>query len=225
MVAVIVCLTHEEPRLVPQAGVIQNLYVERLQFLDDAGKVDLAELDALQQDLGDALLVQPSSRFVREALPVHPAVVNDGDPLPAEALGQESARDLALAVVAAAHAKHRRESLLGELRVRGERRDHQDAGAGIGLRGRKCRMRAMVTNDEGHLGSDSSTRSPSTPPRALRSATALSAPKWLLAPAQAIGPVNGEARPIRTSARAGPPRAAIKTTKNNRARTMTGPPK
>jgi hypothetical protein len=62
--------------------------------------------------------------------------VQNRDPIVSEALGQESARDLALAVIAAAHPEHRRKALLRELWVGGERRDHQDAGLGVDLRGR-----------------------------------------------------------------------------------------
>jgi hypothetical protein len=75
--------------------------------------------------------------------------MNDGDRSVTEALGQEIARHSALDVVAAADTEHGREALFGELRVGGERRDHQDASFGIDPRGRNRRDRAVMPDHQG----------------------------------------------------------------------------
>jgi hypothetical protein len=70
--------------------------------------------------------------------------MKDGDGLVAPALSEKIARDLPLDVVPTNHAKHVREALLGELRVGGKGRDHQDAGVRINFRCRDGGARALV---------------------------------------------------------------------------------
>ncbi len=74
--------------------------------------------------------------------------------LVAPALGEQIAGDAALDVVPAHHAEHVGEALLGERRVGGEGRDHQDACIRIDLRGGDRGAGAEVAEHRGDAVGD-----------------------------------------------------------------------
>ena len=161
----------------------------------------------------DAGLVERLLGLVGEAFAVGGLVVEDGDVLALVVLGDVVAGDQALLVVAAADAGHVPELALGELRIGRGRRDLQHVAVGIGFRGRDRRRRAIVArrrtgssrwrssrrpsapaSDRRHRRSTSSASFlPSTPPAALMSATACSAPFFICRPKADSPPVIGPA--------------------------------
>ncbi len=92
-------------------------------------------------------------RLVGEALTVGRLVVQDGDLLAGEILGEIVARDLALLVVTAANAVDvGAGALVGELRVGRGWRNLDDAFFRIDLRRRDRRARAEVTCNKRNTG-------------------------------------------------------------------------
>ena len=171
------------------------------------------------------------ARLVGEALAVGALVVDDGDLLVVELLGEEGAGDRALLVVAAADAKRARAgTLVGEFRVGRSRRDLDDARLpnrrptpGSTNRSRSARRRGRsswppagwrprppASGRRRRRRFRATSFCPRTPPLALRSATACSTPSFICLPNAAYWPVIGPAVAIAMSAWATPESAIPK---------------
>src|SRR5215204_6264734 len=145
--ALVAHLADDEPGLGVQPAEIDDVDVRLLQLRDEGRVVLLAGVDALVHDLLQALLVHRLLGLVGEALAVGGLVVDDGDLLALEALGEIAAGDLALLVVAAAGAEGVPLSALGQARVRRGGRRLDDAGFLVDLGGRDRDAGVEVADD------------------------------------------------------------------------------
>jgi hypothetical protein len=107
----------------------------------------LARSDLVVDRFGNAAPVQLRLGCLGEALAVAFAVVQDRDLLVGPVLGQVCCGHLALQSVARHHAEGLVEALIGDDRVGGRARDHQDAGIRVHSGGGDRRAGAVVADD------------------------------------------------------------------------------
>ncbi len=130
------------------AAPIHHLDAGVLELGDERGEILLAGADAFVDHLGDAEIVHRLLRLVGETLAVRRLVVDDGDLLILQMLGDVLAGDGALLIVATAGAEHVPQLALGYQRVGGRRRDHQDAVVDVDLGCRQGDAGIEVADDE-----------------------------------------------------------------------------
>jgi hypothetical protein len=135
LVALIGRLTHDQTRFRVIAAVIDEFGAGRLQLADERAVVLLAGVDALEHHFLDAELVERVLDDRRQAFAVGALVVDDGDLLAGEVLGDPRRDEGALRVVAREVAHDRRIALLGQRRVGRRRAHHQHLV--VGCRRRK----------------------------------------------------------------------------------------
>ena len=130
------------------AAPVEHLDAGVLQLGDERGEILLAGADAFVDHLGDAEIVHRLLGLVGEALAVRRLVVDDGDLLVLQIVGDVLAGDAALLIVAAAGAEHVPQLAFGDRRVGGRRRDHQHAVVDVDLRRRHGDAGIEVADDE-----------------------------------------------------------------------------
>ena len=194
------------------AAEIGDVDVGGLQLGDERAIVLLAGREGLVHDLLQAGRIHRLLGLVGEAFAVGGLVVQDRDVLALELRRQILAGDAALLVVAAADAEHvGAGALVGQLRIGRGRRDLDDAFVRVDLGGGDRGARAEVARRRGAPCARRACRPPRppawdrrrrprcvsdsflplTPPAALMSATAISAPALNCAPNEAYWPVIG----------------------------------